>query len=848
MTWLERFASWRKHHVLVMDLLTGSIMLLFIIIVHLVGSDSSDTPGFLFQFSRAPLFAWAVALTIPVLVRRTFPQTAATSFVALVILHLLVGPSFVVSDAFGLMLLYCVIVFGDPSRTRIFIVLAYAVTALACFVLISAVGFGPITTRSDSSSITLRVCAADQVPAHTVLTWSCMSTMSGVLLYSVLVTFAILTAIMVIAFWQRARRFTWQLMEERNAALRAGEQEQRNIARLAERARIARDMHDVVAHTLSIIIVQSDGGRYAGVHDPAVARRTMRTITQESQHALRDMHQLLDVFGGDVNAHYDNLGLLVEQASHAAHDVTVERFIIGSPAPQRLNRNMNTAIYRVVQESLTNIRKYAGPHVHVKICETWTAHEVSVQISDNGRGVAATLDQHQPGIGLIGMRERVESVGGRMKAGPQVTGGFSVQATVPLISAATAADAPSHLPQRFSTADNRSALKQTSQAQPAAVVDATATSAAMQTGTDNKHSDKPHADTAFPLREVRQDLSRLIQPRRLWSRLAPTTRHLNFIERISQWTQDHYVLTDIIMVLALMVWTWVSPAMTSSLMDLSAPKNTLLSNVAVTILLLPLCLRRRAPELSALLFSACCTTLLLTADFVPTACMLAIVSVYSAVLYGGDKAWHWIGVVVIVDAVLFGLWNAAISSGFNSLVVFMAQGLGLSKGSWSAASSLGSMLLIVALCFGAIAMAQWTRSSGSNALVLQTRQEALRAEQSKQRILAANRERERIGSAIRSEVTETLDSVIEASSQGLATMQTYERDGVDPPPEVIERAFITIGTQGRSALTHMRELLGVLHQTVQSNATSKDGESQMQLTPVPSLDELLGSVRENAGR
>lgn len=72
----------------------------------------------------------------------------------------------------------------------------------------------------------------------------------------------------IVAFWQRARLATVRMMRERNEAIAARDQDERDIAALAERARIARDMHDVVAHTLSIIIVQSDGGRYAGTHDP----------------------------------------------------------------------------------------------------------------------------------------------------------------------------------------------------------------------------------------------------------------------------------------------------------------------------------------------------------------------------------------------------------------------------------------------------------------------------------------------------------------------------------------------------------------------------------------------------
>lgn len=89
-------------------------------------------------------------------------------------------------------------------------------------------------------------------------------------------------SVIIMALWQRARNATLAAMRERNASIVAKEAEETRIAALAERARIARDMHDVVAHTLSTIIVQSDGGRYAGAHDLAIAKHTMGTIRHEA--------------------------------------------------------------------------------------------------------------------------------------------------------------------------------------------------------------------------------------------------------------------------------------------------------------------------------------------------------------------------------------------------------------------------------------------------------------------------------------------------------------------------------------------------------------------------------------
>lgn len=120
--------------------------------------------------------------------------------------------------------------------------------------------------------------------------------MESSLLYFIMFTLVLATTL-VAALWQRARQHTIRMLGERNAAIAAREQEEKLIAASAERARIARDMHDIVAHTLSIIIIQSDGGRYAATHDVQLARSTMDTIRHEAEHAMHDMKQLLGVFG-----------------------------------------------------------------------------------------------------------------------------------------------------------------------------------------------------------------------------------------------------------------------------------------------------------------------------------------------------------------------------------------------------------------------------------------------------------------------------------------------------------------------------------------------------------------------
>ena len=155
------------------------------------------------------------------------------------------------------------------------------------------------------------------------------------------------------------------------------------------------------------------------------------------------------------------------------------------------------------------------------------------------------------------------------------------------------------------------------------------------------------------------------------------------------------------------------------------------------------------------------------------------------------------------------------------------------------ASAIMFMVISLALCISATAMARWSRSSGSNALVLQAREEALRAEQAKQRILAANMERDRISESIRSEVTMTLTSVIDQAVAGLRMLDDCERHGEQPSSEAISEAFAAIGSQGRAALAHMRKLLGVLRETGFSDEAHRQEQPGMQLRPAASLDKQL---------
>lgn len=275
-------------------------------------------------------------------------------------------------------------------------------------------------------------------------------------------------AVWAFALTRRARKDMVAALIDRAERLEVERDQQARIATAAERTRIAREMHDIVAHSLSVIIAQADGGRYVVRQDPAAGERTLATIADTGRDALADMRRLLGVLRGPDDsrptAPLPGLGApgtpgsaagsppgdripqpasgdlegLVAQVRAAGLDVSFVR--MGSP--RTLPPGVGLAVYRVCQESLTNILKHAGPSPHVTIVLTWGTESLSLEVSDDGRGASAGGDG--AGQGLLGMRERATMFGGTLTAGPRPGGGFRVHLTVPIPRGPAAAAPATH--------------------------------------------------------------------------------------------------------------------------------------------------------------------------------------------------------------------------------------------------------------------------------------------------------------------------------------------------------------------------------------------------------------------
>ncbi|WP_430790493.1 sensor histidine kinase [Actinoplanes sp. G11-F43] len=212
------------------------------------------------------------------------------------------------------------------------------------------------------------------------------------------------------------------------------ERERDHLARLAaadERAFIARELHDVVAHSLAVMIAQADGATYVLDSDTERARDAMRTVAGTGREALADMHRIVAVLRGTGDTVPERrLGQfdgVVEGARAAGLGVGLR--VDGDTG--RLSPAVDLTVLRLVQESLTNVLRHAGPGATVTVSLTVGEDSVRLEIADDGHG-RVSVPADSGGNGLLGMRERVAVHHGEFSAGPRPDAGWLVRAMIPL--------------------------------------------------------------------------------------------------------------------------------------------------------------------------------------------------------------------------------------------------------------------------------------------------------------------------------------------------------------------------------------------------------------------------------
>jgi signal transduction histidine kinase len=224
--------------------------------------------------------------------------------------------------------------------------------------------------------------------------------------------------------WAHRRR-------ERSREAIAEREERTRAALRDERARIARELHDVVAHSMSVIVLQARGACHALATEPEEARGAMEAVERTASQTLAEMRRLVDVLRDEDGSaalapqpSLDRLERLLGEVRAAG--LPVELRVEGEA--HELPPGVDLCAYRVVQEALTNALKHAGPAT-ARVFLRYVEGAVEVEVTDTGSGSG---DANGAGVGLAGMSERVALFGGRLESGPRPNGGFAVSARLPL--------------------------------------------------------------------------------------------------------------------------------------------------------------------------------------------------------------------------------------------------------------------------------------------------------------------------------------------------------------------------------------------------------------------------------
>jgi signal transduction histidine kinase len=242
---------------------------------------------------------------------------------------------------------------------------------------------------------------------------------------------AVFTAAFFFGSTVRNRRLYMESLEERAKALERERDEEAKRAVADERLRIAQELHDVVAHSMGVIAVQAGVGAHVCDQDPSEAKKALENIANVSRSTLTEIRRMLGVLREDDGAEYTpapglgDLERLVREVCAAG----VDTHVTWEGKRTELPPGVDLTAYRVIQESLTNVLKNAGPGPHVDVALRYEPDVLRIEVVDDGRGVNGR--SNGGGHGLMGMRERVGVYGGSFEAGPHAGGGFRVAVSLP---------------------------------------------------------------------------------------------------------------------------------------------------------------------------------------------------------------------------------------------------------------------------------------------------------------------------------------------------------------------------------------------------------------------------------
>jgi signal transduction histidine kinase len=334
--------------------------------------------------------------TLPIAARSVAPLGALTVSVAAISLHIAIGYE------------------GVPAGTFAALVILYSAASL------TDIRQGIMAALIAAAGITIYFATDRGDPGLT----------------QAVTTYATYAAGWGLGTYARSRREYTNIVEERASLLEREREVRAREAVADERARIARELHDIVGHALNLIVIQSGGAQRVFQSKPELARDSLASIESTGRQALTDMARMLGILRGTEEADealspqpgLSHIGSLAAHVSEAG--LPVEVTVEGTPVA--LPSSVDLSAYRIIQEALTNALKHAGPaHASVKIRHG--PDSLELEITDDGQGTSGErAGDDQGGRGLIGMRERVGLFGGELSVGPRPGGGFRIHVRLPL--------------------------------------------------------------------------------------------------------------------------------------------------------------------------------------------------------------------------------------------------------------------------------------------------------------------------------------------------------------------------------------------------------------------------------
>ena len=438
---LRRLDQWTRLHPVRTDVMAAAALFTVLVALPWIALGPMVAPDPQGRQTAVSLLAGA-GMVLPWAVRRVRPVASAAVVTAAAVLHLLAGPEFSMS-----LLMVPLTVYNLAANAPRSISVAGLLTGLAGGV---------------ANGVKVWLFPAQFVTPDGLTVRSPAEPLAMVIM-------AIGCGLMVLTAWAfgdvvRNRRLTVRALEDRAHRLEVQSRQERELAAADERSHIAREMHDIVAHSLQVIISQADGARYAAAAKPALAVTALETIGQTGRSALADMRQLLGVLretgetvagvpgvtdddarrpvayaspdgrgarlppGRRPQPRLADLPALVETMRLSGLEVS----LLETGTPRRaLPAGGELAAYRIVQEALTNTLRHGGPDADAFVTLAWTARGLDLQIDDDGCGAAADPATRGSGQGLRGAAERTALFGGTLETGPRVGAGYRVSAHLP---------------------------------------------------------------------------------------------------------------------------------------------------------------------------------------------------------------------------------------------------------------------------------------------------------------------------------------------------------------------------------------------------------------------------------